>query len=96
MTKADIAHTIQQHAKLNKTTSIRLIDSIFNHISHTLITGENVKISGFGHFIVREKSARMGRNPKTGEAAEISARRVVTFRPSQAFKQVLLEKGESD
>lgn len=96
MTKADIAQKIQQSTGLKKQTSALLVESILNKISHTLMKGENVQISGFGHFIVREKAARMGRNPKTGEAAEISARRVVTFRPSQAFKQVLLEQGESD
>jgi len=91
MTKADIIHIIQQDIGLNKKTSQVVIDSILGKISRTLITGEDVKISSFGHFIVREKSARIGRNPRTGQTAEISARKVVTFRPSKIFKQSLLK-----
>ncbi|MDQ6991083.1 MAG: integration host factor subunit alpha [Mariprofundaceae bacterium] len=94
MTKVDIAHIIQQTVELNKQTSMFLIDCVLNKISDTLNTGENVQISGFGHFLVREKEARVGRNLNTGEAAEISARRVVIFRPSQIFKQALLDNDE--
>jgi len=92
MTKADIIFNVHQHIGLNKKTSQMLVESVLNKISSTLIAGENIQISGFGHFMVREKSARMGRNPKTGQAAEISARRVITFRPSKSFKQGLLDR----
>ncbi|MDQ6994207.1 MAG: integration host factor subunit alpha [Mariprofundaceae bacterium] len=95
MTKVDIAHNIQQATGLNKQTSLFLINQLLKKISDTLNAGENVQISGFGHFIVREKSARMARNLNTGEAVEVSARRVVIFRPSQTFKQALLEKDAS-
>jgi len=91
MTKVDIARVIQQDVGLKHAKSIQLIDSILNKISNTLQSSEDVQISGFGRFSVHEKSARMGRNPRTGEQAEISARRVVTFRPSSSFKQALLE-----
>lgn len=92
MTKADIADMIHQNTELNKTNSLLVIDSLLNKISSTLCAGENVQISGFGHFMVREKPSRMARNPKTGEAAEVCARSVVTFRPSRYFKQAVLEK----
>jgi len=92
MTKNDIARTIHQKVGLKNNHAITLIDSVLNKVSNTLISGQSVKLSGFGHFIVREKAARMGRNPRTGETAEITARQVVTFRPSRSFKQALLEK----
>ena len=59
---------------------------IFETMKDTLSKGEKIKISGFGNFVVREKRSRMGRNPQTGESMEISARRVLTFRPSQVLK----------
>jgi len=95
MTKADIAQIIHQDTDLNKRNVLLVIDSMLNKISSTLSSGENVQISGFGHFTIREKSARIARNPKTGAPAEVSARRVVTFRPSLQFKQAMLEKDVS-
>ena len=65
------------------------MELVFNMMKDTLEKGEKIKISGFGNFIVREKRPRIGRNPQTGEAIEISARRVLTFRPSQVLKQAL-------
>jgi integration host factor subunit alpha len=62
---------------------------LFESIKETLARGEPVKISGFGNFVVREKKARVGRNPQTGRDIEISARRVLTFKPSQVLKDVL-------
>ena len=64
-----------------------LVDTLFDTIRSTLAAGENVKLSGFGNFTLREKRARPGRNPKNGEPVEITARRVVTFRASQLVKE---------
>lgn len=92
MTKADIVRTLHQQVGLSKTMSQTVIDSILDKVSSTLNAGEDVQISSFGHFMVRQKSARIGRNPRTGQRAEITARHVITFRPSKNFKQSLLEK----
>jgi integration host factor subunit alpha len=62
---------------------------VFNELKNTLCDGEKVKISGFGNFVVRQKKERVGRNPQTGEQIKISARRVLTFRPSQVLKAIL-------
>ena len=64
---------------------------VFDTIKETLEKGEKIKLSGFGNFIVREKKSRVGRNPQTGQEIEISARRVLTFRPSQVLKNELNE-----
>ena len=66
-----------------------MVEQVFNTIKNTLEVCENVKISGFGNFIVREKHERIGRNPQTGDQIKISARRVLTFRPSQVLKAML-------
>jgi integration host factor subunit alpha len=62
---------------------------VFDIIKETLEKGEKIKISGFGNFVVREKRSRVGRNPQTGEEIEISARRVLTFKPSQVLRGAL-------
>ena len=66
-----------------------IVETVFNTIKETLENGEKIKISGFGNFVVREKKARIGRNPQTGEEITISARRVLTFKPSQVLKNAL-------
>jgi len=66
-----------------------LVEAIFETLKETLANGQKIKISGFGNFIVREKKARIGRNPQTGEEITISARRVLTFKPSQVLKDAL-------
>ena len=71
---------------LTSADAYKLVDVIFDEITESLVNGEEVKFAGFGSFKILNKNARMGRNPKTGEAAEISARRVVTFRPSTEFR----------
>jgi len=73
----------------SKKEAAEIVESVFNQIKETLERGEKIKISGFGNFIVREKKARIGRNPQTGEEITISARRVLTFKPSQVLKNVL-------
>ncbi|MEG3641349.1 integration host factor subunit alpha [Magnetococcus sp. PR-3] len=83
MTKADIVQTVYQRLGLSKKESADIVESVFELIRNQLESGDPVKISGFGNFTMREKNPRQGRNPKTGEEVEISARRVVTFKASQ-------------
>ena len=66
-----------------------IVETVFDTIKETLEKGEKIKISGFGNFVVRDKNARVGRNPQTGKEITISARRVLTFKPSQVLKNVL-------
>jgi integration host factor subunit alpha len=86
ITKAELSDALFDQVGLNKREAKDLIDSFFETISASLNAGVDVKISGFGNFQLREKSARPGRNPKTGELVPISARRVVTFHASQKLK----------
>ncbi len=86
LTKADIAENLVEEIGLSKKDSKDLVESFFDTIRETLIQGDQVKLSGFGNFEVREKSQRPGRNPKTGEEIPITARTVVTFRPGQKLK----------
>lgn len=90
MTKADIIEAVYEKVGgFSKKEAAEIVESVFNQIKETLERGEKIKISGFGNFIVREKKARIGRNPQTGEEITISARRVLTFKPSQVLKNVL-------
>lgn len=86
MTKADIVDRIYKEVGFSKKEAAELVDLVFKVIKDTLGRGEKVKISGFGNFSIRDKANRVGRNPQTGEAMEISARRVLTFKPSQVLK----------
>ncbi len=86
LTKAELAETLFEKVGLNKRESKDLVETFFDQIREALANGENVKLSGFGNFQVRDKPARPGRNPKTGEVIPISARRVVTFHASQKLK----------
>ena len=86
LTKAEIAETLYEELGLNKREAKEFVEIFFNEISETLISGLDVKISGFGNFILRDKKERPGRNPKTGEDVKISPRRVVTFRAGQKLK----------
>lgn len=104
MTKADIVERIYKEAGFTKKEAADLVDLVFNTIKDTLSKGEKVKISGFGNFSIRDKANRVGRNPQTGTAMEISARRVLTFKPSQVLKEDITnryahridEKGSED
>lgn len=89
MTKADIVETIYEKIGFSKKESADIVEMVFDTIKETLEKGEKIKISGFGNFVVRSKRPRIGRNPQTGEEIEISARRVLTFRPSQVLKTAL-------
>ncbi|APG62154.1 integration host factor subunit alpha [Sphingorhabdus lutea] len=87
LTRADLADAINRQVGLSRSDSINMIESILGHLSKALIGGENVKISGFGTFILRDKKQRIGRNPKTGVEVPITPRRVLTFRASQTVRQ---------
>ena len=89
VTKADIVEKVYEKIGFSKKEASELVELVFNSLKDTLHTGEKVKISGFGNFVVRGKSERNGRNPQTGEQIKISARRVLTFRPSQVLKAML-------
>ena len=86
LTKAEMAERLFEELGLNKREAKELVDLFFEEIRAALETGVNVKLSGFGNFMLRDKSQRPGRNPKTGEEIPITARRVVTFRPGQKLK----------
>ena len=86
LTKADIANRLFDEVGLNKREAKEFVDAYFETIKAALESGENVKLSGFGNFQLRDKNERPGRNPKTGEEIPISARRVVTFRPGQKLR----------
>lgn len=89
MTKADIVESVYTKIGFSKKESAEIVEMILDMIKQTLEKGEKIKISGFGNFVVRQKRPRIGRNPQTGEEIEISARRVLTFRPSQVLKALL-------
>lgn len=89
MTKADIIEQIYEKVGFSKKESAEIVELVFDIMKETLEAGEKIKISGFGNFVVRSKRPRIGRNPQTGEEIEISARKVLTFRPSQVLKTVL-------
>jgi integration host factor subunit alpha len=86
LTKADIAEKLFDDLGLNKREAKEIVELFFEEIKHSLESGEQVKISGFGKFELRDKSGRPGRNPKTGEEIPITPRRVVTFRTGQKLK----------
>ncbi|MBN1684988.1 MAG: integration host factor subunit alpha [Gammaproteobacteria bacterium] len=89
LTKAHLANRIVEEIGLNNREAKEFVDTFFEKIKETLINGDDVKISGFGNLILRDKNARPGRNPKTGEEKMISARRVVSFKPSQKLKETV-------
>lgn len=89
MTKADLVNTIYEKVGFSKKESARVVELVFDTIKDTLEKGEKIKISGFGNFVVREKRSRVGRNPQTNEEITISARRVLTFKPSQVLRNAL-------
>jgi integration host factor subunit alpha len=86
LTRADIAETINRQVGLSRADAAAVIDSILNHMIDAVVDGENVKISGFGTFVLRDKAQRVGRNPKTGIEVPITPRRVLTFRASQGVR----------
>ena len=86
ITRMHLSEAVFSEVGLSRYESSQLVESVLEHISEALVRDEVVKISSFGTFSTRDKSPRIGRNPKTGTAAEITGRRVITFRPSQLMK----------
>jgi integration host factor subunit alpha len=89
MTKADIVEIIYEKVGFSRKESAEIVDLVFDLMKETLEGGDKIKISGFGNFVVRQKRSRKGRNPQTGTEIEISARRVLTFKPSQVLRKAL-------
>ena len=94
MTKAELVEIICEKTGFIRHQSVEFLEQVFAIMKETLETGEKIKISGFGNFVVREKRSRKGRNPKTGEEMAISARRVLTFKPSYLLRKIV-NKGTS-
>lgn len=89
MTKADIAEKIQATTEFSKKESAEMMEAVFSIVKSTLESGETLKISGFGSFVVKQKAKRRGRNPQTGEAITIEARRILTFKPSTLLRDAI-------
>lgn len=86
LTRMDLSEAVFREVGLSRNDSAQLVENVLEYMSDALVKGEQVKISSFGTFSVRDKSARVGRNPKTGEEVPINPRRVLTFRPSHLMK----------
>lgn len=89
MTKIEIAQRIADQGGLNRKDSLEMVEEVLVILKETLQSGEEVKISGFGSFELKDKKDRTGRNPQTGELMSIKARRVLTFRPSKLLRKAL-------
>lgn len=92
MTKSDMVEKIYEKIGFSKKESAELVEMVFDIIKTTLESGEKIKIAGFGNFVVKEKADRRGRNPQTGEEIVISARKILTFKPSQVLKASINSK----
>ncbi|MEO0819901.1 MAG: integration host factor subunit alpha [Pseudomonadota bacterium] len=95
LTRADLTEAVYREIGLSRNESAELVELILERISEALVSGEHVKISSFGTFTVREKGARTGRNPKTGEEVPIDPRRVLVFRPSHIMKERINDGAEA-
>jgi len=89
LTKADIVERLHEEIGLNKREAKDFVELFFEELRSTLEQGEEIKLSGFGNFSLRDKGERPGRNPKTGEEIPVTARRVVTFRSGQKLKSMV-------
>lgn len=87
LTRADLAETINHKMGFSRAESLDMVEAILAKMCEAMSDGENVKISGFGSFVLRDKKERIGRNPKTGVEVPITPRRVMTFRASQKLKE---------
>ncbi|MEM0976928.1 MAG: integration host factor subunit alpha [Pseudomonadota bacterium] len=92
LTRVDLSEAVYREVGLSRNECSELVESVLSHISDALAEGEDVKISSFGTFSLRDKKARIGRNPKTKVEAEIPPRRVLSFRPSQLLKDRVAER----
>ncbi|NNC72422.1 MAG: integration host factor subunit alpha [Sphingomonadaceae bacterium] len=91
LTRADLAEAVHDTVGLSRADSSDMVESVLSHMCTALADGENVKISGFGSFVLRDKGERIGRNPKTGVEVPIAPRRVMTFRASQSMRQRIID-----
>jgi len=87
LTRADLSDSIHRKLGLSKSEAADLVEQILGCMCHALSEGEQVKLSGFGTFLLRDKGERVGRNPKTGDEVPITPRRVMTFRASQVMRE---------
>ena len=87
LTRADLAEMLNRQIGWSRADAAAMVESILDHMTAVLLNGDNVKISGFGTFVLRDKAERIGRNPKTGVEVPITPRRVLTFRASQGMRQ---------
>ncbi|AOR81312.1 integration host factor subunit alpha (plasmid) [Novosphingobium resinovorum] len=95
LTRADLAEALHRSVGLSRAEALHMVEQIVDRMSDALAAGENVKISSFGTFLLNDKRERIGRNPKTGVESPVSARRVVTFRPSQGLRDQVAGSGET-
>ena len=93
LTRADLADVVHGEIGLSRAESASIVERILHHMCHALSEGQNVKISGFGSFILRDKGQRVGRNPKTGVEVPIAPRRVLTFRASHIMRERVSRAG---
>ena len=93
--RMDLSEAVFREVGLSRNESAQLVETVLDHMSDALVAGEQVKISSFGTFSVRDKTARVGRNPKTGEEVPINPRRVLTFRPSHLMKDRVADGNKS-
>ena len=93
LTRADLAEVLHGHIGLSRAQCATLVEKVIEHMCGALDRGENVKISGFGTFVLRDKAGRIGRNPKSGVEVPIAPRRVLTFRASQSLRDRIVRAG---
>ncbi|SMF70426.1 integration host factor subunit alpha [Allosphingosinicella indica] len=93
LTRADLAEVVHSEIGLSRADSAGIVERVLHHMCSSLANGQNVKISGFGSFILRDKGQRIGRNPKTGVEVPIAPRRVLTFRASQIMRERIVDGG---
>ncbi len=95
LTRADLAEAVHEGIGLSRGESAKMVEQLLTHMCEALSRGENVKVSGFGSFVLRDKGERIGRNPKTGVEVPIAPRRVLTFRASQMMRDRITGDGKS-
>jgi integration host factor subunit alpha len=93
LTRADLAEALHREVGLSRADSSKIVEQVLKEMCEALARGENVKISGFGTFVLRDKGERVGRNPKTGVEVPIAPRRVLTFRASQMMRDRIVAAG---
>jgi len=93
LTRADLAEMVHENIGLSRAACAEIVEDLLGHLCGALDRGENVKVSGFGTFVLRDKAQRVGRNPKTGIEVPIAPRRVLTFRASQAMRETIVDAG---